>query len=175
MKMMYHTFIAMIMLICIGCTARHHHSSSPAPGVNLPLSTSGRYIVDKNGNRVRLACVNWYGAHMEEFVVNGLDVQTIDSISQSIADMGFNCVRLVFSLQLFFDNPNITNSSVIEANPNLLGMPAMDIFDLVITSLTDKNIMVILNNHIGKAMWCCSETDGEGLWYNDIYSENQFF
>lgn len=130
--MTYHTFIAMIMLLCIGCVARHHHSSSPAQRVNLPLSTSGRNIVDKNGKNVRLACVNWYGAHMEEFIVNGLDVQTIDTISQSIADMGFNCVRLVFSLQLFYDNPNITNSKAIAANLNLLGMPAMDVFDLVI-------------------------------------------
>jgi len=30
----------------------------------LPLSTQGSKIVDTNGETVRLACVNWYGAHM---------------------------------------------------------------------------------------------------------------
>ena len=41
----------------------------------LPLGTSGRWIVDSAGNRVRLACVNWYGAHMELYVVGGLQVR----------------------------------------------------------------------------------------------------
>jgi hypothetical protein len=44
----------------------------------VPLSTRGSKIVDVNGKTVRLACVNWYGAHMERFVVNGLDLQRID-------------------------------------------------------------------------------------------------
>jgi hypothetical protein len=36
---------------------------------------------------------------MERFVVNGLDEQKIDDVSEMIADQGFNCVRLVFSLE----------------------------------------------------------------------------
>lgn len=52
----------------------------------VPLATSGSRIVDKNGDTVRLACVNWYGAHMERFVVNGLDLQPLDTLSQMIAD-----------------------------------------------------------------------------------------
>lgn len=27
--------------------------------------------MDSEGERVKLACVNWYGAHMEDMVVNG--------------------------------------------------------------------------------------------------------
>ena len=45
---------------------------------NLPLSTEGSRIVDSQGNTVRLACTNWYGAHMERYVVNGLDLQDLD-------------------------------------------------------------------------------------------------
>jgi hypothetical protein len=48
---------------------------------NLPLETQGSKIVDKNGDEVRLACVNWYGAHMEQYVVNGLDLLNIDDIA----------------------------------------------------------------------------------------------
>jgi hypothetical protein len=36
----------------------------------LPLSTSGDQIVDTEGRTVKLACVNWYGSHMELFVQN---------------------------------------------------------------------------------------------------------
>jgi len=39
----------------------------------MPLSTSGRYIVDARGRRVRLAGVNWYGAHEDLGVAPGLD------------------------------------------------------------------------------------------------------
>jgi endoglucanase len=35
--------------------------------------------------------------------------------------------------------------------------------------------MVILNNHISSAGWCCSEKDGEGLWWTDTYPENVWF
>ena len=35
--------------------------------------------------------------------------------------------------------------------------------------------MVILNNHISDAMWCCNTDDGNGLWYNKNYSEDKFF
>ena len=52
----------------------------------VPLSTAGSKVVDRNGETVRLACVNWYGAHMERFVVNGLDLQPLDDLSKTIAD-----------------------------------------------------------------------------------------
>merc|ERR1712172_441322 len=52
---------------------------SSSTRLSLPLSTGeieGKVVViDSAGERVKLACVNWYGAHMEGFVVNGLDVR----------------------------------------------------------------------------------------------------
>lgn len=99
----------------------------------------------------------------------------MDSISKNISLMGFNCVRLDFSTEMFYSNPVVSNTSVLAANENLIGKNAMDIFDAVIESLTSNGVMVILNNHIGKAQWCCSETDGEGLWYTQQYPEQMFF
>ena len=48
-----------------------------------------------------------YGAHMEGHVVNGLDRQPLASIAATIASLGFNCVRLPFSLEQYYDNPYI--------------------------------------------------------------------
>ena len=64
-------------------------------------------IVDSLGARVKLACVNWYGAHMEGYVVNGLDRQPIASIAQTIKGLGFTCIRLPFSLEQYYDNPYV--------------------------------------------------------------------
>ena len=47
----------------------------------------------------------------------------------------------------------------------------MEVFDAVVSGLTQHGIMVILNNHNSKATWCCSEQDGEGLWWTHDYPE----
>jgi endoglucanase len=140
---------------------------------NLPLSTEGSRIVDTDGNTVRLSCTNWYGAHMERYVVNGLDEQNIDVLSQMIADQGFNCVRLPYSLEQYFYNP-VVNQDAILANPELFGLTAMEIFDRTVESLTNAGVGVVLNNHMSDAAWCCSNTDGNGLWHNKTYSANDW-
>ena len=63
--------------------------------------------MDADGARAKLACVNWYGAHMEGHVVNGLDKETITSIAKTISELGFNGIRLPFSLEQFFEDPVI--------------------------------------------------------------------
>ena len=77
----------------------------------LPLTTGevgGKMaIVDSQGARVKMACVNWYGAHMEGHVVNGLDRQSLSSIANTIKEIGFNCVRLPFSLEQYYQNPYV--------------------------------------------------------------------
>ena len=43
----------------------------------LPLSARGRDVVDRAGVPVRLACVNWSGAHMKQFVPGGLQERPV--------------------------------------------------------------------------------------------------
>ena len=69
-----------------------------AAPVQPPLSASGRYIVNAHGQRVRLAGVNWYGAHEDDGVVSGLDRTDRVQLARAIARLGFNSVRLPFSL-----------------------------------------------------------------------------
>jgi endoglucanase len=57
---------------------------------------------------------------MERYAVNGLDLLDIDEISKDIAAKGFNCVRLVFSLEQFVKNPKVSDD-VVAANPKLKG------------------------------------------------------
>ena len=85
--------------------------SNICPGLSHGLTTADvgghMRVVDDSGTRVKLACVNWYGAHMEGHVVNGLDKQPIASIAATIRELGFNCVRLPFSLDQYYQNPYI--------------------------------------------------------------------
>ena len=44
---------------------------------------------------------------MERYVVNGLDLVDINEIAKGIADKGFNCVRLPYSLEQYYKNPEV--------------------------------------------------------------------
>jgi len=75
-----------------------------------------------------------------------------------------NCIRLTFSLEMFYRDNEI-DESLIKANPRLYGKTAMQIFDETVKAITDAGLMVILNNHTSKSQWCCSASDGDGLWH----------
>ena len=85
-----------------------------------------------------------------------------------------NVIRLTFSLQLFYDD-NVVDEKLISANPQLRGMTALQIFDATIDEITKSGLMVFLNNHTSKSQWCCSNDDGDGLWWSKEYSEEKFF
>lgn len=113
----------------------------------LPLFTGSRWIVNGDGQRVKLACVNW-AAHLEPAVAEGLSKQPVDSISRWISSAGFNCVRLTWPLFL------VTNSSLSsmtvessfrglglyepimglqENNPSFLNLTLLDAFQVTLT------------------------------------------
>ncbi|OWM76142.1 hypothetical protein CDL15_Pgr009788 [Punica granatum] len=148
----------------------------------LPLFTDSRWIVNGDGQRVKLACVNW-AAHLEPVVAEGLSKQPVDSISARIASLGFNCVRLTWPLFLI-TNDSLGSTTVRQSfqhlglddaiggiqeyNPSFLSMTLLDAFQAVVSSLARKDLMVILDNHISKPGWCCSDNDGNGF-FGDQY------
>ncbi|KAI1847379.1 hypothetical protein JX266_006604 [Neoarthrinium moseri] len=132
----------------------------------LPLSTKGRDIVDTHGRRFKLSSVNWYGASDELFIPGGLDVQHRSVIAQSIRMLGFNSVRLPYADEMVMLNPHIL-PHLLTANPDLVGMRALDIFEACVTALTDAGIAVIVNNHITTATWCCGADPCDAGWAND--------
>ncbi|KAL2903448.1 Glycosyl hydrolase 5 family protein [Bienertia sinuspersici] len=148
----------------------------------LPLSTNSRWIIDKEGQRVKLACVNW-ASHLDLVVAEGLNKQPVDVISKKINDLGFNCVRLTWPLYLAtnhslasltvkqsFLNAGLLDSfSGVQANnPSIVDLSLISTFKEVVASLTKNKVMVILDNHLSKPGWCCSTTDGNGF-FGDKY------
>ncbi len=136
----------------------------------LPLHTAGRFVVDAAGQRVKLAAVNWYGAEGKDFVVNGLDHQDLHALAHRIAALGFNAVRLPWSNQMAESDP-LVPAYALRANPQLVGRHALAIFDATVQALADAGLLVILDNHISDADWCCNKGDGTDLWYNARYPE----
>ncbi len=142
----------------------------PQKPLQLPLRTQGRYVVDENGRRIRLVGVNWNGGHEEGFVPYGLDYHTPDAISKRLLELGFNSIRLTYSDELVSSNP-LPDPATVAAWPEMAGKNALEVFDGVVKAAADAGILVILNNHMSDAGWCCNDDDGNGLWYNERFSE----
>ncbi|KAI3904769.1 hypothetical protein MKW98_020508 [Papaver atlanticum] len=152
------------------------------------LNTNSRWIVDENGRRVKLACTNWV-SHLEPMLAEGLSKQPLDSISKKIRTMGFNCVRLTWPLFLVtndslasvtvrksFQSLRLLESlSGIQANnPSLLDLPVIEALQAVVSNLGQNDVMVILDNHISKPGWCCSNFDDNGF-FGDKYFDPQLW
>ncbi|CAE7216405.1 unnamed protein product [Symbiodinium sp. KB8] len=141
---------------------------------SLPLQVRGSHVLSVDGRRQVLACVNWYGAHMEMLVNNGLNVRSLAEVAHHIVELKFNCVRLPYSL----DSLNLSAVSIPHPasqlchNPELQASTPLEIFDSTVQALTDAGLLVVLNNHVSKRGWCCDASDGEGLWYTEDFPES---
>ena len=110
----------------------------------------------KSGKRVKLACLNWYGAHFGDPVVNGLDRAPAKMIVENFKSLGFNCIRLTYALDTIYQETPIKPERVSN-NTELVGKTPFEVLDFVVQTMTDSGIMVILNNHVSKlvcSMFC---------------------
>ena len=117
-----------------------------------PLSTSGRFIVDAHGKRVRLAGVNWYGASEDIGVPAGLDLTNRSTLAELIAAQGFNCVRFPFSLWMT-EQTAMVPAQYLDANQELIGSTPLQVYDACVKALTDAGLIVILNCHLLDFGW----------------------
>lgn len=137
-----------------------------------PLRTSGRFIVDSTGARAKLSCANWYGLDQRDYALGGLHVRSTAAIAGLINTLGFSCVRLPWSVEMVLSNPLIPAYAV--AGEPLLqggGTRGLDGMDVAVRAAAAAGLLVVLDNHMSDADWCCSTSDENGLWYNDRWPE----
>lgn len=157
-------------LVWAGCAT---WGQEKARTIDPPLHTEGTRIVDATGHAVRMTSVNWYGFDEKEYVAGGLDHAPLEEIVERIREIGVNSVRLPWANETLERNP-LPPAYAVAANPALKGKHAMEVMDAVIAALARAHLMVILDNHVSRADWCCSETDGNGLWYNTEYPQTKW-
>jgi endoglucanase len=160
--------LSLLFLVLTGLTCL-----AQPPRITPPLHTEGYRIFDSAKHPVRLTSVNWYGFDQKEYVAGGLDHAPLAEIIRQIQQIGVNSVRIPWANETLEHNP-FPPAYSISANPQFKNMRAMEIMDAVIAALASAHIMVILDNHVSRADWCCSETDGNGLWYNTDYPEDHW-
>jgi endoglucanase len=148
-------------------------ASSGANLPALPLRTASRWIVDANGQRLKLAAVNWYGAESATLIPDGLAHNDRREIARLVRAMGFNSVRIPWCNELVATNP-VVDAARVSANPDLTGRTALEVLDAVVEAIAAEGLVVVLDNHRSRGDWCCDVPHGDGLWYTEQYSEADF-
>lgn len=153
------------------------------------LSTKSRWIVDDaTANRVKLVCVNW-PSHLQPMIAEGLEKKPLNDVVKQIAALGFNCVRFTWPTYMF-TRPDYGNLKVSESldkfnltaakagfarnNPEFLNATVVELHAAVVDELGKNNLMVVLDNHISRPGWCCSNDDGNGFFGDVDFSPDEW-
>lgn len=130
------------------------------------LSTSGNQIVSADGTPVKIAAINWYGLETNSYAPQGLWARNYQAMMSQMKSLGFNAIRLPFSLQLF--DPGSTPSGInYTLNPDLQGLDGLQIMDKIVSYASQIGLKIILDDHRSAAG---SGPNGDGLWYDGGYT-----
>lgn len=138
------------------------------------LHTDGRRILDASGKEVWLTGVNWFGYNTGTNTFDGLWNSQLAPTVKSIADHGFNLIRVPMSAQLLnewasgvYPRANYNNAY----NPELNAMNSLEIFDYFLALAEANGIKVMIDIH-------SAQTDASGhnvnLWYTANVTEDQY-
>ena len=121
--------------------------------------------MDSTGKPVTLAGVNWFGLVTSNHTPHGLWSRHYKDMLAQISGLGFNTVRLPFSLQAI---RSTTTSSIDFSggkNADLVGKTPLQVMDAIVAEAGRKNLMIILDNH--------SQAD-DGFMYDLWYGQSGF-
>ncbi|MBQ5333841.1 MAG: cellulase family glycosylhydrolase, partial [Oscillospiraceae bacterium] len=146
----------------------------PAPTTDDWLSVKGNKIVDSSGREVWLTGVNWFGYNTGTNTFDGLWACDLNSSLKSIADHGFNLLRVPISAELInsWAAGNYPTANFNQAtNSYLVGMNSLEIFDYVIGQCRANGIKIMIDIHSAK-------TDSMGhmknMWYEGNVTEKDY-
>lgn len=144
----------------------------PAPTTDDWLHVEGNRIVDSTGKEVWLTGVNWFGYNTGTNIFDGIWNADLNTSIQSIADHGFNLIRIPMSAELILQWKSGTYPTANynhATNYYLESMNSLEIFDYVIGQCRANGLKIMIDIH-------CAKTDAMGhmanMWYNgDITTE----
>lgn len=137
-------------------------------GIPVPLATRGSRIVDALGEPVVLRGVNWFGFETEIHVVHGLWVRSYRDQLRQIRSLGYNVIRLPFSLASLRATSISGVHYGLGANAELQGRTPLEAMDLVIQAAQEEGLLVLLDNHRA------NDASIPELWYGDGFSEQEW-
>lgn len=136
--------------------------------IELPLSTRGAKIVDAQGQPVLLRGVNWFGIETDTHAPHGLWKRDYKDILVQIRSLGYNLIRLPYSVQALQSsyvggiNFNIGNNKELE------GKSPVEVMDFIIQEAERQGLLILLDSHR------LNDERIPELWYGDGFTEEDW-
>lgn len=165
----YQSISAFLVFLLIVLLQNPQHEGSLAnaaiPSIQPPLSTNGSQIIDATGKPVLLRGVNWFGIETETHTPHGLWLRDYKDMITQIKSLGYNVIRLPYSVQAL-SSTNISGVNFsIGNNKYLQNKTPLEVMDLVIQEAKNQGLLILLDSHQ------LSDYRIPELWYGDGYTE----
>lgn len=142
--------------------------SQAATTIVPPLSTRGSQIVDAKNRVVLLRGVNWFGMELKEHAPHGLWVRDYKDMLAQIKSLGYNVIRLPYSVEALRSRDLTGIDFSIGANKDLQGKTPLEVMDLVIQEAQRQGLLILLDSHR------LNDKIESELWYNETFSEKDW-
>jgi endoglucanase len=133
-----------------------------------PLSTRRSQIIDAKRRVVLLRGVNWFGTELTNHVPHGLWVRDYKDMLAHIKSLGYNIIRLPYSVQALRSRDIHGVDFSIGANKDLEGKTPIEIMDIIIKEAQRQGLLILLDSHRLN-----DERESE-LWYGDGFTEKDW-
>jgi endoglucanase len=138
----------------------------PTPVPSSGLATSGRRIVDRSGREVILQGVNWFGFETSNELPHGLWNRDYADHLKQMRSLGYNTLRLPFSIQATRSTKKVTPDFSQGRNAALANKTPLEAMDVIIAEAGKQGIYVILDNHSTS-----NDSYQSPFWYGNGYTE----
>ena len=148
-----------------------HHLPEPARAalpVQTPLSTRGAQIIDASGQPILLRGVNWFGFETETHAPHGLWARDYKEMLAQIKDLGYNIIRLPYSVQGLRSNSISGVDFSIGSNADFQGKTSLQAMDLFIQEADRQGLLILLDSHR------LNNQRIPTLWYGDGFTEQDW-
>ncbi|MGQ4648976.1 cellulase family glycosylhydrolase [Lyngbya aestuarii] len=133
--------------------------------IQLPLSTQGSKIVDAQGQTVLLRGVNWFGLETDKHVPHGLWKRDYKDMLAQIKSLGYNLIRLPYSVQSLRSSEVSGIDFSIGSNQELYDKSPLAVLDAIIQEAEQQGLLILLDSHR------LNNQNMSELWYGDGFSE----
>ncbi|MBW4475726.1 MAG: cellulase family glycosylhydrolase [Tolypothrix brevis GSE-NOS-MK-07-07A] len=151
--------------IAEGIASSHLWVGIAAKTIQLPLSTRGAKIVDAKGKRVLLKGVNWFGIETNTHAPHGLWRRDYKEMLAQIKQLGYNFIRLPYSVQALRSTDVSGIDFSIGSNKELEAKTPLEVMDLIIQESDRQGLLILLDSHR------LNDERIPELWYGDGFSE----
>jgi endoglucanase len=162
-------WIGLLTLVLIVSFSFHSRNSvAELPLIQTPLSTKDATIVDATGRAAMLRGVNWFGIETDTHVPHGLWARDYKEMLAQMKDLGYNLIRLPYSVQSLRETTVKGIDFSIGNNKELEGKTPLEVMDRIITEAGENGLLVLLDSHR------LNDKAIPELWYGDGFTEQDW-